>query len=517
MGSMFAKTYGLENRINGPAYYLSANAEVRISDWLTLPFSFTLGKHGGNLNYPAFLRMGASPKYKNFQFHLGYRSMKLSDFTLNDQTFTGIGLEWNNSWLRLAGMYGRLRNAREFQDDSDFGRLPAVYKRNGFGGKVGFGTDKNHVDIVFFRAKDDSSSVSNLGVDSIITPGENLTVGLVSNFSIFKNTNLFGEVATSVFTRDVRSSSYDENEEYVPNEVYDYRFSSRLSLAWKVGVKTNFKSLGIGVHVENVDPNYETMGAYFFENDVRRYLTNINYSTLEGRLNIFGQAGIQTNDNLDTRSVRTRRFVGNGNISFQSRSSFGIDFGYTNVNIGQDEIQNKFIDSVRLKTVTTHYVLTPRWTWIQDTSSSTTFLVSSFYQQLNDRNPFTREFSQINTYGVNATYSKSNFISHYSYNLGFNAYQVSVQDITVLSTGVTVGYNKAWKQDKFTLSPSLTYNSNIQAGEFEGHTIRSEVGMTYQFYKKHSLTFNMSLILYELKSFDDYQEILGQINYSTRF
>ena len=84
-------------------------------------------------------------------------------------------------------------------------------------------------------------------------------------------------------------------------------------------------------------PEFETMGAFFFMNDMENISILPNLSLFDYKLRINGQLGIQRNNLLNTRSETTKRLLGNGNISFQANEKFGIDFTFNSININQEQ------------------------------------------------------------------------------------------------------------------------------------------------------------------------------------
>jgi hypothetical protein len=96
---------------------------------------------------------------------LGYRNIQFSPVTFDGQSFRGAGLELNPGKLRFAGFYGKLN--RKVNEDTTSGQFMVPrFSRIGYGAKIGVGTSANYFDLIYFHAKDDSSSskvINNLG------------------------------------------------------------------------------------------------------------------------------------------------------------------------------------------------------------------------------------------------------------------------------------------------------------------------------------------------------------------
>ena len=142
-------------------------------------------------------------------------------------------------------------------------------------------------------------------------------------------------------------------------------------------------------------------------NDMENISILPNLSLFDYKLRINGQLGIQRNNLLNTRSETTKRLLGNGNISFQANEKFGIDFTFNSININQEQARIRFADSIRIAMVTRSYMLGPRWMWLKDSTLIQTLTTSVNYQELNDRNPYTRLYTNMKTWFALAQYSYS--------------------------------------------------------------------------------------------------------------
>jgi hypothetical protein len=143
---------------------------------IDVPFSATVSEQQRAFRQP-FNQIGVSPSYKWMKLHAGYRSMYFSRYTLAGATFLGSGIELNPGFLRFSCMYGRFQKAVEEDTTAAFPIIPA-YERKGFGAKVGFGSNKSYLDFIFFKAKDDSSSLSTVPSTVDVLPSENLVLGI---------------------------------------------------------------------------------------------------------------------------------------------------------------------------------------------------------------------------------------------------------------------------------------------------------------------------------------------------
>src|SRR5690606_33606289 len=125
-------------------YSLSGTLNLSLYGW-SLPFSVAISRQGSTFSQP-FTRFGVSPEYKWVKLHAGHRNMRFSEFTLNNTTFLGGGMELRPKAFRFSAMYGMLQPAQR-ADENRYG--VAQYKRMGYGALLGLGK-KNTFDLTFF-------------------------------------------------------------------------------------------------------------------------------------------------------------------------------------------------------------------------------------------------------------------------------------------------------------------------------------------------------------------------------
>ena len=137
------------------AWNLYGNFSARVYG-IHLPFSFVVNQYGNSMTQP-FSQFGISPEYKWAKLHLGVRYIQMSPLVFDGQSFRGVGLELKPKLFRFAGFYGKLN--RKVNEDTTSGKfaLPQ-FSRIGYGVKVGVGSEKHFIDLVYFHAKDDSTS-----------------------------------------------------------------------------------------------------------------------------------------------------------------------------------------------------------------------------------------------------------------------------------------------------------------------------------------------------------------------
>ncbi len=398
VGTQFYGVSGVPARSVNPMWNLSGAASLRVYGF-DVPFAFTVGRQGAKADAPAFGQIGISPRYKWLTVHGGWRSLNFSSYTLAGHTFLGGGVELRPGKFRFGAVYGRFRKPREVGQEGDNALhfYPTSYRRTGYAFKIGVGTDRSFFDLLYFRAKDNVNSLKNTAAaDSLgVTPGENAVLGFNTRLRLGRSVAFFSEGAASLFTRDVRSAQVEEtNTAEAPHFFLVPKLSTRLNYAVKGGLDFSFRPVQFKIAYERILPEFATMGSYFFANDVENFTVSPSFNFFKNKMRLAGMLGLQRNNLLNNRSETTRRIIGNANFSANFSPRFGIDANYLNLAVKQLDGRVLLSDTVRVAMVTTNMSLTPRWTML-DEHSVRTLIATGNYQLLNDRNPFTREFADL--------------------------------------------------------------------------------------------------------------------------
>ncbi len=184
------------------AWNVNGNFVPKINE-VSLPLSFIVNQYDKSNTSP-HIQIGISPTYKWAKLHLGHRYLHFSPLTYGGQTFKGVGLELNPKQFRFAAFYGRLNKA--FNEDTSAGRfrLPQ-YSRRGYGFKIGIGNSSRFLDVIYFHAKDDSSSASivNNNTKNFVRAQENAVLGSSFKLTILKKLILTGDMAISGLINDL--------------------------------------------------------------------------------------------------------------------------------------------------------------------------------------------------------------------------------------------------------------------------------------------------------------------------
>ena len=431
---------------------------------IDLPFSIVLSTEERSFNQP-FNQFGVSPRYKWLTLHAGYRTLRLSDFSLSDALILGGGLEVDASWFHASAMYGRFR--RSVDEDTLAGILP-VYKQMGWATKIGFGSQENFFNINMLHAWDDSASLSTVPVRSAVYPRENLVMGFSGMLTFMDGRlALAGEIAGSFMSRDTRLPETDlSGNPLLHLGLFTERLSTRFNLAMKTSV-TYRSDVFIGrLEYARVEPEYESMGVLYIQNDKEEVTFAPTAIIAGGKLRAGGSVGLQWDNLYNNLAYTTRRVISSANINWMPSSAFGLDASYSNYSMNNRSAALQVNDSTRVENVTQSFSLSPRYSFITGMMQHFVLLYVT-RQEYADRNVLTGALSNNDVLTAMLSYSGT-----LSTGLGFTAsFQYTDMNTAYLTnriTGVTIGGSKPFFDN--ALYASLQYTLNFTKASTESAT-----------------------------------------------
>ena len=325
-------------------YFLQGNLNI---GWLTfnMPLSYSFSNQGSSLGYETpfkFNRVSLSPKYKWVQAHIGDVAMTFSPYTLSGHQFTGGGVELTpEGSFNISAMYGRLLKATE--DDGQPQSLPA-FKRMGYGTKLDWEKDNYSLGLIGFYAKDEINSIATVPDDRNITPKENLVIGIDGEVTINENYTIKAEYASTAITQDTRADNSNEKGSGLAILLFNKKGSSEYYDAFKLGFDFQLNQMKLGIAYERIDPGYETLGAYFFNNDFENITINGSRPLFKDQLNLSFNLGYQRDDLESQKTQATSRFVSALNATLKATDKITITGSYSNFSTHTNKSLNQFDD-----------------------------------------------------------------------------------------------------------------------------------------------------------------------------
>lgn len=448
-----------------------------------LPFSFVFSNFE-NRYYQPFNQFGLSPRYKWVTLHLGYRNLTYSRYTLAGHRMLGAGFDLNPKKFRIGFMYGQLRRSASIDSTMNanplYIRPTPTYKRLGMAGKIGYGTNKNFVDLIAFKGWDKTSSLDSKLKDSI-QPAENTTIGINSKVTFLQKMTWMVDIGLSAYTlnRLDRLDSTGSKKAW-PRSVMGFLVKDKQSSDYYFAGETRLgyqeKVWGAQLIFKRIDPGYQSMGAYFFQNDVQEFSLANNFKLDSGKLNINTNIGFQIDNLKQQKTSTSKRFIGSANINYMPTQKFGVNFNYSNTGITNNPLITSPGDEL-FKQINNSLMLMPYWIWVNEKYVRNLNIILSF-QSLSTPHSYIGSTPAQNTFTAAANYNHTWIRTGISANGALNYMNTKTVAGDVGSYGGTIGGTAPLIKRKLLINASGTYNQNMFKGIENGHTVRATLGFT---------------------------------------
>ena len=443
---------GYSSPLNNSIY---ANLNISVYG-INMPFSFFYSNNNTSFSYPHF-SFNISPSYKDWTLHLGTRSMAFSNYIYNIP-FTGAGLEFNNGKLRFGAFYGRLQKSIN-DDPTDPAARKPQYSRYGWGVKLGYGNSRNFIDLYFFRAKDRMGSIDERWYN-VVQPQDNLAIGLKGRVSIKNYFSFSLNAATSIFSKDTRSSRLEVERLNNWDKVFTPRYSSLYRFAGDASLNFGYRNFHAMVTYKMVQPDYMTLGSNYISDNIQSVGASVGAGLFRGKVNLGGNFSWQE-DNLSNRQLYTTKgFVYSANANLNLSDSFNAVLSYNGYRQLQSDGTAEVNDTTRVNRTMHSVTAAPNYT-ISRTNFTHMFGASYSFNMNKDLNPFNQGQGDITThaFGLNYTLGATNIAT--DFNFGYNRQQSKGEESNFTTDMFSFGASRAFLKDKnLNLSANLSLSCN---------------------------------------------------------
>lgn len=521
LGTWYYNASGIDNRRTPFSWYVTGAPTLTIAGF-SMPFSATISEQERSFQQP-FNQVGVSPYYKWIKFHLGYRNMVFSDYTLAGATFLGAGIELNPKKLRLGFFYGRLRRAVNEDTSNAFAFLPS-YKRMAIGAKVGLGSAYNFVEFNLLNSRDilNSALISN---DNFVKPEDNLVFGLKNQWRLFKHLSFGADGALSVITYNKNLGNIQLDslgaEAARFSALNKYMFINTSTLAKLAGnsfAAFQANNWGLRLAARYVEPDFTSHGVYFIQDDLLQYTVNPSFSLFKQRVNFNINGGWQR-DNLDNKKrATTERAIGGATLTLKPFKRMYTIFSYTNFGTTQNSGQIQINDSIRMSLVNTSYNASIGYQ-IPSKRNSHQLVLSIQKNDVMDRNEFTRLYSQSNILFTNFNYSLGFNKIKANLSFGLNQSEVRSFNNTIKSFGLNFGINKSFMKNRIRVNSSINYQERSVDEVANGYIVNNSNDIQITLWKKHHIGIGVGFIknTTSINSFRTFNEQRARFNYGFSF
>ncbi len=479
-------------------YLLNGNVNFNFFNQINVPFTFNITNLGNSYTLPTSPnRLAIHPKYKWITAHIGDIAMSFSPYTLNGHMFRGVGLDLtpNGGW-KISAMGGLLQRSVECNPANPL--IPAAYARTGYGVKVRHDESNYYLGMTYFNSKEDPNSLRNAPDSLGIFPKANTAVSWEGGLKLGDHVNVSGEYAMSFLTRDVRASREGTS---VTDNLLDNRTSTHAYRAYRFDVNYRLMKNSIGIGYERIDPEYATLGAYYFNNDYENVTLRYARPFLKDKMNLATSWGVQHDDLNHNQQQSTKRFVSSANLnyapneklnmalsysSFQSYMNIRSQFRYIN---GQTPYDN--LDTLNYTQLSQNMNLNTNYNFGRNEKKKHNLNVSlSFQEAANKQGNIIRPGNLTQFYNGGLSYMLLLVPQAISMQAAFNTTYNKIGADEYLTLGPTAGVNAKLLKKKLTARVSSSYNVATVRGEVQTKVWNLRGGATYIFLKRHNLSLN---------------------------
>ncbi|MFV0587990.1 hypothetical protein [Bacteroides reticulotermitis] len=477
-------------------YYLNGTVNLNVYGQVNIPITLNLTNLGADLSYPSLPnRVAIHPTYKWATGHIGDVSMNFSSYTLAGHQFTGAGVDLTPGKLKISAMGGRL--LKKVRYDNDNPSIMPNYKRMGYGAKVQYDEAKYSLGMIYFGAHDQKEEGMFHTLDSLgITPAQNTALSWNATLNLIQNMSFNVEYAISFFTRDSRAPG--ERDNFI-DDIFGRKTSTSAYHAINARFNYQLKKNTIGIGYERIDPEYKTLGAYYFNNDYENITLNFARPFLkDDKANIAVSFGVQR-DNLDKKKEETsNRYVGSINLNYnpsedlQTSLNFSTFQSYRNIKSQFDYINETSpydnMDTLRFTQLSQNLDASVMYTFKKTEKQVQRINLNASYQESADRQG-----------GISLPGNVSRFLNAA---VG-HAVQFIPQGVSITSS-VNASYNYGGAAESYTVGPMLgvtasffkktlttgissSYNMNIDNSTIRARVFNCRANTAYRFKKKHNL------------------------------
>lgn len=440
-------------------------------------------------NFGQFMRnplnqIGIAPKYKWVQLLLGSQTSRYSDLSFGDQMVFGAGIRLDPGKFRFEFFGGTSRQAIE---EDTLRRIVGAYKRTLYSGKIGFGKEEaSHFYLIGGYAIDDINSLRSNPVYT--RPANGLMLSLDYKAMLSKKVYIRGEMAGSLFSRDIRSKEIKDAVVPIPGSIFTSRESTRMDGAAIFAIGKDSKVFGIKATGKYIGDGFVPLGYPFMQTDRLEVTVDPRVSLFKSKLNITGGVGERINNLTNTRGSTATQVIGYANVSAQITEALNLSGNFSNFGF-RNTVRN---DSFRIEMVTMSYGVSPSYT-LNLGSTINLFSFSYSHDQFRDYNIVSGSLndndanSGMFTYNLalsNNPFNTTILVSHFDNKLITGL-------ITVNSAGITFGYS-FWK-NKLNINVGETLSKGLQDNINPSTQLLTMVGARMKLRKNLSFNLNASV------------------------
>lgn len=305
-------------------YQLRGNVNIALFESLTLPLQFSLNNYGSNFSYPTLPnRFSLHPSYRWIRAHIGDISMSLSRYTMTGYPFVGAGVELTPDKWQITCLGGRFVKPVKYSSKQP--NVPPTFERWGAGLKTHYAGQIFSLGGALFVASDRLRALSEAEDSLKIAPKKNIAISLEGALMLGK-LKCAVECGISLLTRDIRTTRAASR---LWDKLLDVRTSTAHYYAIKAELSYTLANNTFGIGYERVAPDYNTLGAYYFNNDFENITATYARNFFSEKLKFALRGGLQYDDLNGLKLERNLRYVGAADLQYTPVETLDLKLGYS--------------------------------------------------------------------------------------------------------------------------------------------------------------------------------------------
>lgn len=525
---------GIDQRRDPFNWFLTGSLNVGLFGY-SAPLSFSYSNTNKSFSQP-FNQFSFAPSYKWAKAYIGYNSMTFSNYTLAGHVFLGGGVELTPGNWRVSAMYGRLKKAVPFHLEDSLRYHDASYKRMGYGLKLGYESNGDEISANIFTAKDDIHSIPFTLAESQLTPQQNIAFGTKIRKRFFSKFFVEAEYALSVMNTDTRANTSKDSvglpstDNLIKGLLPDNP-TSRYYDALNASLGYHATWYTLQIKYERISPEYQTLGAYYFNNDLRNITIVPSVRLLKNTLNLSGNLGLQENNLDKTRASTTNRFVSAINVSYLPNELWNLTLNYsnfssyTNIKPQPDPYFQNELDTLDFYQISQTMAATVVRS-LGNEKAPQSLMLSGTYQEANDQGSYEGGDIESSYVTINVSYSYALIPSNTTLAVSGNTYLNNAAGMKSLYWGPTLSASQSFKENIIKISFASSYNETSGDNIQKSPILNNRINASYSPQSKeaasktqHNLSLGINL-LNRLKSTTQqpsFTELTCTFNYAFTF
>jgi hypothetical protein len=381
------------------------------------------------------------------------------------------------------------------------------------------GNDKNYIDLIFFQAADDRTSLNLIdSIENTLSAEQNTALGLSGRLEFFDGKlALNADGGVSIFTRNQGSPDIDVTTSGFLQDVLNFispNISTNVAGAGSAELAYREKNFNLGLEYRYVEEEYRTLGLNYLIDDLEQITIKPGFNLLKNRLIISGSYGIQNNNLNDRRAAKTTRNIGSVNISWMPSQKFFFSGGYSNFSIYQSVVIDSILnDSLLVDQVNHNINGMARYMWSNEKFQQSVSLTLNF-QTLADNNNFTSDFTENRVFNNTAMYQLTNIKKRWTITGGGHYILYNTATLTNTRIGVQGQYNQSLLKSKLNLSGGINVSRSLsEIGD--GWISNINTNVSYRIAQRQSLSFRLFYIVNDVNQ--SFSELRGSVAFRMGF